>query len=90
MGSAATLCAGDTTDSDDSDPPMNVLDTVIDIISDFSRPEALQAEDGWVDMTDVVYMAERQDVCSAMVDEAIENWESMGCCIEPLMGPGRS
>ena len=37
----------ENTDSDDSDPPMNILDTVIDIISDFS---------GWVDMTDVVYM----------------------------------
>ena len=65
-------------DSDESDPPMNVLDVVIDIVSDLTSPECLQFERGWVNMEEVFNKAERQHLSRQDVDEALDNWAGMG------------
>jgi len=55
----------------------NPLDLVYDIISDLARRETVQGNDGWVELAHVVSMAGHRALTKEMVEEAIENWESL-------------
>mmetsp|Transcript_44033 Transcript_44033/g.128215 ORF Transcript_44033/g.128215 Transcript_44033/m.128215 type:complete len:786 (+) Transcript_44033:97-2454(+) len=57
----------------------NPLDLVYDIIADLSRKSA--DSDGWVDMTYVVNTASLKALTQDMVEEAIENWESLSVVV---------
>jgi len=52
----------------------NPLDLVYDIVSDLSKTAD---NDGWVDMAHVVSMAGHKALSKDMVNEAMENWESL-------------
>mmetsp|Transcript_43912 Transcript_43912/g.136673 ORF Transcript_43912/g.136673 Transcript_43912/m.136673 type:complete len:805 (-) Transcript_43912:63-2477(-) len=55
----------------------NPLDLVYDIISDLARRETVQSNDGWVELAHIVSMAGHRALTKDMVEEAIENWESL-------------
>jgi len=54
---------------------VNPVDLVYDIIADLSR--RANDDDGWVDMAHVVSMAGHKALDKEMVEEGIENWESV-------------
>mmetsp|Transcript_43911 Transcript_43911/g.136668 ORF Transcript_43911/g.136668 Transcript_43911/m.136668 type:complete len:805 (-) Transcript_43911:28-2442(-) len=55
----------------------NPLDLVYDIISDLARREPVQRNNGWVELAHIVSMAGHRALTKDMVEEAIENWESL-------------
>jgi len=59
----------------------NPLDMIYDIVSDLLRQSPNSDGDAWVDMTHVVSMAGHKALSAEMVNEAIENWESLSVMI---------